>query len=303
MRDEGPTNAFGCRLHTGDDMMTDDGKKTMFVLGAGKGCGNSVARRFGREGFRVVLMSRSAERLAGYAEEFRAEGIEVDTAVADASDPASVDAAFDAMIGRYGVPDVLFYNVGVTTPDPRLDRPVDSELLVERYRTDVAGAYHAIRRVMCEEFERKGGSILVTGGGLALHPHIAFLPLSMDKAALRAMCLALHDDYAERGVYVGILTVTGLIAPGERCDPEVLAEDFWGMYTRRDGCETVRRRRNTLPGAGRDFETPGPFGDRDWTPSTHRRWCAGLTCIAGRPVRGDRRGTRHANKKRRKEKR
>lgn len=30
-------------------------KKTVFVLGAGKGCGNRVAEKFGTNGFRVVL--------------------------------------------------------------------------------------------------------------------------------------------------------------------------------------------------------------------------------------------------------
>lgn len=39
-------------------------KKTIFVLGAGNGCGNRVAEKFGMNGFRVVLMSRNPEHLA-----------------------------------------------------------------------------------------------------------------------------------------------------------------------------------------------------------------------------------------------
>lgn len=35
------------------------------------------------------------------------------------------------------------------------------------------------------------------------------------------------------------VTVTGAIAPGERCDPELLAEDFWTLYTQRRDCELV----------------------------------------------------------------
>ena len=40
--------------------------KTIFVLGAGNGCGNRVAEKFGQNDFRVVLMARSAEHLAQY---------------------------------------------------------------------------------------------------------------------------------------------------------------------------------------------------------------------------------------------
>lgn len=39
-------------------------KKTIFVLGAGNGCGNRVAEKFGKNDFRVILMARSEEHLA-----------------------------------------------------------------------------------------------------------------------------------------------------------------------------------------------------------------------------------------------
>lgn len=214
-------------------------EKTIFVIGAGKGCGNHVAERFGREGFRVVLMSRSRENLDAYEADFSSKGIDVVTEVMDVSDPDMVVSVFDDLKCRYGVPDVLFYNVGVTTPDSQIEGGRSSEILIDRYRVDVAGAFLAIQQVMGAEFEAKGGTILVTGGGLALHPMEMFLPLSMDKAALRAMCFALHDAYAERGVFVGTVTVTGLIAPGSEHDPALLAEDFWNLYTERSDCEIV----------------------------------------------------------------
>lgn len=214
-------------------------KKTIFVLGAGNGCGNRVAEKFGKNDFRVVLMARNAEHLAAYESEFKEKGIEVYTQVADASKPHSVTKAFADLKARFGTPDVLFYNVGVTSPDTGIRGEKDVDLLVERYKVDVAGAYHAIQQVLGEEFSQKKGAILVTGGGLAMYPMYDYLPLSMDKAALRAMCLALHEELKKQGVYLGTLTVTGTIAPGERCDPTLLAEDFWKLYTERKDCEIV----------------------------------------------------------------
>lgn len=214
-------------------------KKTIFVLGAGNGCGNRVAEKFGKNDFRVVLMARNAEHLAAYETEFKEKGIEVYTKVADASKPYSVTKAFDELKAQFGTPDVLFYNVGITGLDSEMKVSKDFDLLMERYRVDVAGAYHAITQVLGEDFSQKNGAILVTGGGLSLYPMYDYLPLSMDKAALRAMCLALHEELKKQNVYLGTVTVTDVIAPGEKCDPALLAEDFWKLYTERNDCEVV----------------------------------------------------------------
>ena len=84
-------------------------KKTIFVLGAGKGCGNRVAEKFGKNGFRVILMARNEEHLEEYKKEFEGKGIEVFTKAADASKPHSVTKAFDELKAEFGVPDVLFF--------------------------------------------------------------------------------------------------------------------------------------------------------------------------------------------------
>ena len=214
-------------------------KKTIVVVGAGKGCGNHVARKFGQEGFRVILMSRNEEHLKAYTQEFKAQNIEAYTQTVDAGSLDSITQAFNAVKARWGVPDVLFYNVGVTTADGDLTEQKDAHLLLKRYQIDVTGAYHAIQQILGPEFSQKKGAILVTGGGLSLYPMDEYLPLSMDKAALRAMCIALHNKLKEQSIYVGILTVTDTITPGGKCDPALLAEDFWKLYAERKSAELV----------------------------------------------------------------
>ena len=51
-------------------------KKTIVVVGAGKGLGNGVAEKFGSNDFRVILMARSEGHLKEYAADFAAKGIE-----------------------------------------------------------------------------------------------------------------------------------------------------------------------------------------------------------------------------------
>lgn len=214
-------------------------KKTIFVVGAGKGLGNAVARKFGKNDFKVVLMSRNAENLEGYKDEFETEGIETGTLVADVADSEKLTAALIEAKKLFGTPDVLFYNVGITTPDENFGQAVNANLLMQRYQVDVAGAYTAVHTIMDDAFVEKKGSILITGGGLAMYPSVGFLPLSMDKAALRAMVQALNPVYKEKNVYIGSVQICDTIGGSEKYMPANIADKFWELYQNRSDVEVV----------------------------------------------------------------
>ena len=131
-------------------------KKTIFVIGAGKGLGNGVAEKFAAEGFCIVLMARNESSLQVYASDFATKGYEVHTEAVDVTDFAVFADTFRKVTAAYGVPDVLFYNVGITAPDDK--ETLNADTLMEHYRADVAGAYHAIKLVVTEDFAAKKGS-------------------------------------------------------------------------------------------------------------------------------------------------
>ena len=212
-------------------------KKTIVVVGAGRGLGNGVAEKFGSNDFRVILIARSEEHLKEYAADFAAKGIEVHTQAADVADFDAFAQTFRKVVETYGTPDVLFYNVGVTVADEEVK--MTTRTLVDRYMVDVAGAYNCVKLVDTAEFAEKKGAILVTGGGLALQPYAGYLPLSMDKAALRAMVHALAPVLEEKGVYIGTVQVTGTIGSNDFYAPKTIAEEFWKLYDRRETHETV----------------------------------------------------------------
>lgn len=128
-------------------------KKTLIVIGAGRGLGNAVAKEFAAHDFRAVLVARNEERLKEYVEEFRQLGFEATYKAADAAKPETLTRAIRETEKEFGTPDALVYNVGITAPDG--DRPITSELLMERYQVDAASAYHAATVVATEEFARK----------------------------------------------------------------------------------------------------------------------------------------------------
>lgn len=212
-------------------------KKTIVIVGAGKGLGNAVAKKFGENDFRVALIARNKQALESYLKEFEQNGIEAYAFAADAAEPDTLTTAFGKICEQLGTPDVLFYNVGVTSYDDA--NALTPKLLMERYQIDVASAYHCVKLVDTNEFKEKKGAILFTGGGLCHYPIAGFMPLSMDKAALRALAIILHNQLKESGVFVGMVTVSGTIDPATYFSPTNIAEAFWKLYEGRETCELL----------------------------------------------------------------
>jgi short-subunit dehydrogenase len=215
------------------------GKKTLILVGAGKGLGNAVAREFASHDFKVVLIARNTERLKQYEDEFKGLGYEVYTKAADAAKPETLTKAIHEVQRELGTPDVLVYNVGITEPDG--DREITSELLMERYQIDAASAYHCATLVATDEFASKKGAIIFTGGGFAktFQPIMSLKPLSIDKAALNAMNIVLHHELKPKGIFVGSVIVKGVIDPATDHNPENIAKEYWKMYEERGDFEVV----------------------------------------------------------------
>ena len=210
--------------------------KKIFVIGAGRGLGNGVAEKFANENFEVVLISRSEKNLAEYKKNFAEKNISVETQAADVSDFENFAKIFNELVKTHGAPDVIFYNVGITTPDKE---NLTAQDLIEHYKVDVAGAFNCIKLADTKNFSEKNGAILITGGGLAIQPYAEYLPLSMDKAALRAMVQALAPVFAKKNIFIGTIQVTGVIGSNEKFSPKNIAEKFFEMYSEKKTNEII----------------------------------------------------------------
>lgn len=210
-------------------------KKTIVVVGAGAGLGNHIAEEFGRNGFRVILMARREEKLQEYVTQMKEKGIEAEYQTVDCGSNDSIKAAFDEVKKKYQTVDVLAYNTAVLKDG--FATVISPEELAERYQVDVAGAVCAAQQVIPGQKERGSGAILYTGGGLAFFPASQFTSISMHKAALRALAIAMHDELKDAGVYVGIVNIKGNIGSDEYYAPARIAEKFYQLYTERKETE------------------------------------------------------------------
>ena len=210
--------------------MTDPGAPYLLLVGAGPGLGVAIARRFGRERFRLGLISRSERSLAPVVAELAAEGLDVHTALGEAGDTASLRAAVDALTGVLGVPDVLVYNVAATPRGGPTD--VDPATVVRALTIFGGGLVDAVQAVVPGMRERRRGTILVTGSGVAFDPWVEVVALGMGKAAQRNYVNALYREVIDDEVYAATVTIRGVLAPGTPFDPALVAEEFWAAHRR-----------------------------------------------------------------------
>lgn len=186
--------------------------KTVVVIGAGKGMGNAIARRFAREGFKAVLVARRREALEAAVAELAKDGLAASCETADASDANSLAEAID----RIGTPDVLVYNAAFMAGGKASELTPDE--MVAHFKTDVVGAQVAAKCVIPAMRERGAGAIIFTGGLFGVHPSADanFACMSMDKSALRALALMLNSELKDTGVFAGIVNIMGVVGSEER---------------------------------------------------------------------------------------
>ena len=83
------------------------------ITGGASGLGLAMARRFAREGMRLVLGDVQADALAQAVAAFEQAGVPVAGVRCDVSRQADVDALRDAAVARFGAVHVLCNNAGV----------------------------------------------------------------------------------------------------------------------------------------------------------------------------------------------
>ena len=199
----------------------------LLLIGAGPGVGAAVVRRFGREGFRGTLISRSGS--ADLVSELRGGGLEIEAIAADIADLDGYRGTLEGIFGAPGAPGVVVYNAALPDPGQILDATV--EQLRTAHDVDVIGAVVAAQVAAPVLRAAGGGTLLATSGGFADNPLPALATLSIGKAALRSAQTLIAAGVAEDGIHAATVTIAGVVEPGTAFDPDNIAELFWTAHT------------------------------------------------------------------------
>ncbi len=200
------------------------------VAGVGPGLGLALARRFARGGFAVALLARRAASLAQCCAVIEADGGTAYGYAVDLTDAAALQGVLATICRERGDPAVAIYNASVWRATHPMQFPV------EQFSSDVSlcvtGALVMAQQCYAAMQRAGQGSLLFTGSGIGLHPETGAdaVALTVGKAALRAMVLALAPSLARDGIHCCTVTVDGAIAAGSAFDPDRIAEQFWRVH-------------------------------------------------------------------------
>lgn len=193
------------------------------------GIGFACARRLGRAGARVALLSYSA-RVEQRAEELRACGIDARAWAVDLTDHAATLAVGRDVLDRFGAVHVLVNNAGMGTqhdPEVMADFLHTTEALWDKgISTNLKTAYNATRAFVNAMVDQKYGRIVnmssVTGP-IATSPGEA--AYSAAKAAICGFTRTLAVEIAASGVTVNAVA-PGWIASAAQTDEERIAGNY-----------------------------------------------------------------------------
>jgi short-subunit dehydrogenase len=184
------------------DPMPD--RKTALVTGASFGIGMEFARIFAREGYNLVLVARSADRLRQVASELeKAHGTRSLILAADLTEPGASAYVFDQTTRADIQVDVLVNNAGFGQYGMFAEN--DLEECLRQIQLNVTTLTHLTRLYLPEMIGRKSGGILNVASTAAFQPGPLMAVYFATKAYVLHLSEALANELNGTGVTVTCL--------------------------------------------------------------------------------------------------
>ena len=178
--------------------------QTALITGASGGIGLEFARIFAREGYNLVLVARSVDKLTALAESLSAEfGISALAHPADLTDPHAPNALFAAMQEQGISVDVLVNNAGFAPFGFFVQTDLQREL--DEIQLNVTALTHLSKLFGREMAARRNGGILNVASTAAFQPGPLMAVYYATKAYVLSFSEALANEMADYGVVVSVL--------------------------------------------------------------------------------------------------
>jgi NAD(P)-dependent dehydrogenase (short-subunit alcohol dehydrogenase family) len=193
--------------------------KVAVVTGAaprGEGVGNGMATAmlFAREGAKVVLVNRSAERADKLARQIKDEGGEAAVFAGDVAKADAAEAMAEFAVKKYGRLDILHNNVGIgAAGTPETVTQADWHKVLEANLTTT---------MLCTKYclpkmkQGGGGSIIMVSsiaGALGLMGSPGAVAYATAKAGLHGFTLSVAADYAAQNIRANCIVVGSVYTP------------------------------------------------------------------------------------------
>ena len=212
-------------------------------VGASRGLGAGIARRFARGGYAVAIAGRNADKLRSTARELEAAGARVAHIVGDAV-RAEDARRFVGEAERLAPLAVAVHNAGGFEPAPFLQ--VSEDAFERHWREHALGGFQLAQAALPVVLAHGGGSLFFTGATASLRGKANSAAFASAKAALRNLAQSIAREYGSKNIHVGHMVVDGGIG-GERLlsraprlqqergpdgllEPEAIDEAYWYLH-------------------------------------------------------------------------
>jgi NAD(P)-dependent dehydrogenase (short-subunit alcohol dehydrogenase family) len=186
-------------------------QKVFLITGGSSGLGRATAERLVREGARVALLAREADRVHAAATALRAAGGEAIAEPGDVRSAQDLARLVDAASARWGRIDGVLNNAGSLAGGSFADHDDgvwDADLSVK-----LMGAIRLVRLVL-PALRASRGAIVNTLSVSGKAPEAHTTPTSISRAAGLALTKALSKELAPDGIRVNAVLV-GVIESGQ----------------------------------------------------------------------------------------
>jgi 3-oxoacyl-[acyl-carrier protein] reductase len=181
-------------------------KKVAFVTGASRGIGAAIAQRLAKDGFHVVAVARSLDKLEAVANEIKAAGGSAEPLAVDIADPKALAAAIEQVAERHGRFDCLVNNAGITKDG--LILRMDDEDFDSVIDTNLKSAFVAIRTAARPMMRSKGGRIINISSVSGVAGNAGQSNYAASKAGLIGLSKSVAKELAGKNITCNV------VAPG-----------------------------------------------------------------------------------------
>jgi NAD(P)-dependent dehydrogenase (short-subunit alcohol dehydrogenase family) len=211
-------------------------KPIAIVTGVGPGTGSAIVRRFAAEGFRVIALARSPDRIRA----LEAELTDTHAMICDVSSESQVRDAIANIRKSYGSPNVLIHNAVGGGWGTFLE--IEPKMLDRNFQVNVMGLLYLAREAAPDMIKAGSGTILVTGNTSAIRGKANFSGFAPTKAAQRILSESIARDLGPRGIHVAYVLIDAVIdgprmherlpeAPDEFfIKPSAIADELLHLY-------------------------------------------------------------------------
>jgi short-subunit dehydrogenase len=182
----------------------------VFLTGATSGLGEALARRYARQGATLGLFARRGAELARLAGELSPASVA--TYVGDVREAEDLARAARDFIGRYGVPDVVIGNAGVSR-GTLTQHAEDLAAFRAVFDTNVMGLVHTFQPFLAPMLEARRGALV----GIASMAGFRGIPGSGAYSGSKAAAIAYLESLRVELRGSGVAVVT--ICPGYIATP------------------------------------------------------------------------------------